>query len=136
MKINVVSREVAEAEFDRFVDLNEIDNDQSTFNAEEKADWARMKNTLLRKIEEGSLVLDEQGIFTYTPTRSKDVTPIVFHPPLGSALIAMDKKKKGEDVGKMYATMGEICGVDQKRFALMDRVDTKICLNIVTLFLA
>jgi hypothetical protein len=131
-----IDKVVAQAEFERFLDENDIDHDQSTFSPEELSEWERMRNSLLRRICDGSLVLDEKGIFTFTPKHSDDTTPIVFHRPKGSALIAMDRKKKGEDVGKMYATMGEMCHVDAKRFSLMDGGDVKVCMSIATLFLA
>ncbi len=131
-----IDKTVATAEFDRFIVDNDIDNDQSTFNAEELAEYDKLRNLLIRKIEKGSLILDENGIFTYTPEHSEDTKPIVFYRPKGAALVAMDRKKKGEDVGKMYATMGEMCRVDARRFALMDNADTKVCLAITTLFLA
>ena len=131
-----VAAEVADAEFYRFIDFNEIDADESAMTAEELKEFSSLKRTVVLAIMKGSLVLDENGIFSFTPRRSADRTPLVFHEPRGSAYIAMDKKKKTEDVGKMFATMGDICRVEPKTFALMMGADVKVCLAITTLFLA
>lgn len=131
-----IAAEVAAAEFDRFIDLNAIDANESAMNGEERLDFAKVKTSLLARIVEGSLVIGENGEATYTPKKSKDCTPIVFKEPTGAAFLAMDRKKKGEDSGKLFATMGEMAHVDPKTFALMALSDTKVCVTIATLFLA
>jgi len=133
---DTLPQDVVEAEFQRFIDLNDIDIESGHMSPEELADLAKLKRTLFRQIEAGRLVIDENGTPTYTPYRSKNIDPIVFHEPTGATLMAMDRKKKNEDVGKMYSSMADMCHVDQKVFAMMVNNDLKVCLAIATLFLA
>ena len=64
-----------------------------------------------------------------------DADAITFHEPTGTSLIAMDRKKKSEDIGKLYATMGDITKTHASVFSKMKMPDLKVCMAITTLFL-
>jgi hypothetical protein len=64
-----------------------------------------------------------------------DGDPITFYEPTGASLMAMDRKKKAEDIGKLYATMADMTKQPIKRFAGMKYRDLKVCIAITSLFL-
>lgn len=130
-----VSKEVAEADFCRFADEMDIDTDVNEMNEETKEGFEQQKSQIVRAIQRGTLVVNENAEPVFTPSRSVNPNPITFTMPTGAALMAMDRKKKSEDMGKMYAAMAEICGVPVKTFAMMAMPDLKVCLAITSLFL-
>jgi len=131
-----VCLEVAEVEFKRFVESMALDCNESSMNEEESSDFNDQKQKLLKAIIKGSLVVNENGEPIYTPQRTADAKPITFYEPTGASLMAMDRKKKSEDVAKLFATMGDITKTNAKTFANMKNADLKICMAITTLFLA
>lgn len=128
-KENVVAREVAEEEFDRFADEMDLDLDTSSMDAEDLTAFNKQKNRLVRAIERGSLVINENGEAVYTPQNagSKHHDPITFHERTGASLMAMDGKKKGHDVAKTYAVMADMCKVHPSTFAGLKGTDVKVC---------
>ena len=128
-KENVVAREVAGEEFDRFADEMDLDLDTSTMDAEDLTAFNKQKGRLVRAIERGSLVINENGEAVYTPQNpgSKNYDPITFHERTGASLMAMDGKKKGHDVAKTYAVMADMCKVHPSTFAGLKGTDVKVC---------
>jgi hypothetical protein len=126
---NKIAKEVAEQEFDRFVDEMDLDLDTSQMDAEDLAGFNKHKNRIIRAIERGSLVINENGEAVYTPCnkRSKSQEPLTFHERTGASLMAMDGKKKGHDVAKTYAVMADMCKVHQSVFAGLVGADVKTC---------
>lgn len=131
-----VCLEVAEAEFQRFVELMDLDCDEKSMGEEDKAGFSEQKEKLIKAIRKGSLVVNENGEPIFTPQRTNDAKPITFYEPTGASLMAMDRKKKSEDVAKLYATMADMTRTDAKTFAKMKNADLKVCMAITTLFLA
>lgn len=132
---NTVAREVAEAEFERFVEANALLVEFDGMEKEDVDSFREQKERILRAIETGALVVSEDGEPTFTPQRTKDATPLTFHEPTGASLMAMDRKKKNEDVGKLYATMGDMTRTDAKTFSNMKMADLKLCMAVTVLFL-
>lgn len=132
MMENKIDRETAEREFDRFMDAMDLDTDSSAWDEDDRKSFDQQKDRIVRAIQNGSLVVNDDGEPVYT-TGAETLT---FHEPKGSALMAMDRRKKGEDVGKFYATMADITGTNAKTFALMKNRDLKVCMAITALFLA
>lgn len=128
-KENVVAREVAEEEFDRFADEMDLDLDTSAMDAEDLTAFNKQKGRLVRAIERGSLAINENGEAVYTPQNpgSKHHDPITFHERTGASLMAMDGKKKGHDVAKTYAVMADMCKVHPSTFAGLKGTDVKVC---------
>lgn len=127
--------DVAEVEFQRFVDYMNLDVEDSYLNDEDKAGLATNRHRFIRAVEAGSLVVDEDGIPTYTPQKSDDVTPIVFYEPTGASLMAMDRKKEGADVGKMFTIMADFTKTNQGQFAGLRISDLNVCMAISMLYL-
>jgi hypothetical protein len=124
-----IAPEVAEAEFLRWADEMDIDTDTSSFDAEDLAAFNKMKRRLLNAMEKGALMVNEKGEAVYTPQNpdSKHRDPLTFHERTGASLMAMDGKKKGHDVAKTYAVMGDMCRVHQGIFAGLAGSDIKVC---------
>lgn len=127
-----VDQETAEAEFERFVELNEIDADESAMDAEDLPFYRKQRRRMVGAIMDGSLTIDEDGCPEYTPqhrdTRNKN--PVKFRPRSGASLMASDLKKQSHQVAKTYAIMGDMTQQDPKRFAGMAGRDIKICETI------
>lgn len=128
-KENPVVREVAEADFDRFVDCMDLDIDPTEMDAEDRTAFDRQKSRIVRTIEKGHLVINDNGEAVYTPfnPRSKHTEAITFHERTGASLMAMDGKKKNHDVAKTYAVMADMCKVHQSVFAGLVGTDVKVC---------
>lgn len=134
-KLNVVAKDVAIQEFERFVELMDLDVDTSTMSAEDKEGFEQQKARIVKAIMRGSLVVNDNGEPIFTPQRTKDAEAITFYEPTGAALMAMDRKKKSEDIGKFYAAMGDISKTHASTFSRMKAPDLKVCMAITTLFL-
>jgi len=130
-----VSQEVAEAEFERFVEAMEIDLDTTGLDEEEIRDTQQDKTRIVRAIKNGRVTVNEGGLIAFVP-RTDGAGPIIFHAPTGAALAAMDKKKGHHDVGKMYSSMASITRTSEATFSKMEMPDLKVCMAIWTLFLA
>lgn len=126
---NIVATEVAEQEFERFADEMDLELDTSLMDVEDLTAFNKQKNRIIRAIERGNLVINENGEAVYTPgnKRSKHTDPITFHERTGASLMAMDGKKKGHDVAKTYAVLADMCKVHPSVFAGLAGTDVKIC---------
>jgi len=126
---NKIDRETAESEFDRFVDEMDLDLDTSQMDAEDLASFNKHKSKIIRAVERGSLIINENGEAVYTPSnkRSKSQDPITFHERTGASLMAMDGKKRGHEVAKTYAVMADMCKVHPSVFAGLAGTDVKVC---------
>lgn len=130
-----VAKEVAEAEFDRFVEAMDLDVDPADMDEDDKQGFRQQRDRVVSAIQSGALAVNDNGEPVFTPQRTKDAEPLTFHEPTGASLMAMDRKKKTEDVGKMYALMGEITKTHASTFAKMKMADLKVCQAVTTLFL-
>jgi len=130
-----IALEVAEAEFTRFGDLMDLDLDPLDMDEEDKKGFEQQKKRVISSIQNGSLIINENGEPIFTPTVKEGANPLTFHEPTGASLMAMDHKKRTEDVGKLYATMADMTGSSTGIFSKMKMRDLKVCMAITTLFL-
>jgi hypothetical protein len=131
-----VSFEVAEQEFFRFCESMDLDADEGKMSEEKKEEYQKNKSVVVKAIQKGSLFISENGEPTFTPQRTKDIGPIIFYEPTGSSLMAMDKKKGGEDIAKLYSAMADMTKTHAKTFANMKMADLKVCMTLFTFFLS
>ena len=124
-----IAKEVAEQEFDRFVECMDLDVDTSIMDEEDISMFNKQKNRIVRAVMRGDLVFNESGEAVYTPSNTKSThkDSITFHERSGASLMASDGKKKGYDVTKTYAIMGDMCKVHPKIFAGLVGIDIKVC---------
>lgn len=126
---NKVARDMAEQEFDRFVDSMDLDLDTAGLDVEDLTAFTKQKNRIIRQVERGALVINDNGEAVYTPQNkgSKHTDAITFHERTGASLMAMDGKKKGHDVAKTYAVLADMCKVHANVFAGLVGTDVKVC---------
>lgn len=132
----VVANEVAEAEFERFLEVMDLDFDAKGMDDEDRKGFLDSKQKFIRAIRRGSLVVNDRGEPVFTPVKDQSQRPITFHEPDGACMMARDQKKASHDVAKMYATLAAMTHEDAKRFARMPSRDLKVCEAILLLFLA
>jgi hypothetical protein len=130
-----IALEVAEQEFNRFADAMDLDVDTSSMDKEDSDGFNENKKRIITAIRHGSLVVNDLGQPVFTPRRTNDAEAITFYEPTGASLMAMDRKKKTEDIGKFYAAMGDITKTHANIFSKMKMPDLRICMAITTLFL-
>jgi hypothetical protein len=132
-----VALEVAEQEFDRFAECMDLDMDTSKLDAEDLTSFNKIRDRLLRAMQRGALVINDNGEAVYTPQRanSKYKEAITFHERTGASLMAMDGKKKGHDVAKTYAVLADMCQVHPSTFAGLAGQDIKVCEGLFSLLM-
>lgn len=130
-----IAKEVAEQEFNRFAESMDLDIDPADMDVEDKKGFDQQKDRVMSAIQSGALIIKDNGEPVFTPQRTNDAEAITFHEPTGASLMAMDRKKKTEDIGKLYATMGEMTKTHANVFSKMKMPDLKVCMAITTLFL-
>ncbi len=135
MKECVVALEVAEQDFERFVEMMDLDLDTKEMTDDDEKAFNRQRNRLIKSITNGSLVIDDEGIPTYTPRRSANKDAITFFEPDGSTLLSTDRKTSNQRVGMLYVSMAEMTKTTPARFSKMKAPDLKVCTAIYTLFL-
>ena len=132
-----IALEVANAEFERFTEEMDLDIDTAKMDDEDKTAFEKQKSRVIRAIQRGALIINEEGEAVYTPyhPRSGHKEPITFHERTGASLMAMDGKKKGHDVAKTYAVLADMCGVHQNVFAGLVGPDVKTCEALFSLLM-
>lgn len=129
MKKDTIALEVAMKDFDTFTEKMDLDFDTTGMDAEDLTAFNKQKNRILRSIQRGDLVINDNGEAVFTPAniKSKHKEAITFHERTGASLMAMDGKKKNHDVSKTYAIMGDMCGIHQGVFSSLVGGDIKVC---------
>lgn len=132
-----VDRESAEAEFARFVNLMALDVDETTLEDEDKKGLRENKRHIIDAIMAGSLVVNDKGEPIFTPARADSSShhPIIFHEPAGSALMEMDRKADGKNVGKIVDVMASITKTNPAKLTGLKNPDFKVCLAVTLLYL-
>lgn len=133
---NKVAREVAEQEFAAWAEDNDLmyTDDDLAEAPEDIAEQLRLaRSRIIRAIEGGHLVINDQGLAEYTPhTRmTEDKSPLIFKPQMGATLMV---KARSEE-RRMFLMMAQMTSSPDSRFAKVAGADLKVCLAI-TLFLA
>jgi len=135
MSGNVVDKVTALADFDRFTDLMDLDVDVSEMDQDDIKNFEEMKGHIIKSMMRGNLIIDEKGQPVFTPTGMGDENALTFHEPTGATLMSMDRRKSGQDVGKMLVVMTEMTRSSDGTFSTMKNRDFKVCSAIVAVFL-
>lgn len=132
-----VSKEVAEAEFERFCDEMGLDVDTSVMDDDDKKGIAVARGRFVKAVRAGRLSVDDEGVPTFIVKGADGDDPIevTFPEPRGAALLASDRGKKGHDVAKMFLLMAQLTGKEAKFFSDMRQRDLSVCMAITNLFL-
>ncbi len=135
MKEQKVATEVAELEFERFIEAMDLDVDPKHLDDEDKKSFARLKGIVLHALETGHMDVNQDGEPVLYPKTIEDKTPIVFYEPEGASFMEMDKKRKDHDVAKQMALLGAITKKNPQHFAKMKQRDLKVLNAVLMLFL-
>ena len=136
MEEDKISREMAEQEFDRFGASMDLDFDTSFMDEEDRKGFEQAKRRIVKALMSGAMFINDDGCPVFKPQRvDTDVNPITFYESTGATYMAMDRKKKTEDMGKMMALMADYTQTSSGLFAKMKNADFKVCLAVTTLFL-
>ncbi len=137
MEKNKIAPDFAEAEFNRFGEMMDLDFDKSKMDSEDATSFDKLKNRLVTAIMNGSLIINDDGEAVYTPrnSKSKYKEPITFHERTGADLMTMDRGKKNHDMAKTYSIMASMCKVPISTFSGLVGIDGKICEGIFTLLM-
>lgn len=127
----VVDRETAKAEFDRWCDAWEIDDDVTGMDDEDKTAFEGGKAKIINAIMRGRLSLEDDNTLLFDTGEEKITVKI----PQGAAYMEMDRYKDREGVHKAYAVLGAMTGKSPAFFARMDGRRLKPLMGIISLFL-
>lgn len=130
-----VNFETAEQEFIRFAEIMDIDIDTEKMSEGDLESFEENKNILVKAIQKGSLVINENGEPVYTPRRGKDQVPLTFHEPTGEVMMALDKGTVNQNVLKLFDAMGRMTKTSKHKFLNMSASDIKVCRTIAIFFL-
>lgn len=130
-----IAAEMAEAEFERFVDEMDIDANTAAMDEEDRTQFQKQKSRMVRAIQKGALIITEDGEAIYTPQRSGEIEPIHFRERTGATAIAADGVKKGRDASKAYHMMADMAGIEPRTFSKLRGVDIKVCEAIFALLM-
>lgn len=132
-----LSKDVAEAEFNRFGEMMDLDFNVDMMDVDDLKGFNNQKNRVVSAIQAGALVVTDIGEPVFTPQRTPEFKEaITFHEPTGATFISMDKKKAGQDMGKLYTIMQEMTGVHAGQLSKLRGSDAKVCQAVLALFLA
>jgi hypothetical protein len=129
-----ISRETAEADFQRFADMARLDMEKPR-NENDRRDIEEDKETFIYYVAKGSITVDDEGYPT-VKTESEDLPAIRFgRRPRVTSLRAMDKCKKSNENGKMLAMMGETLMIPAAKFNTLEYSDFEKVSLVFGLFL-
>ena len=134
--MTTIITEQAENEFDSFVEKMDLDLNTDHMDAEDFTQFQKQKRRIVQAIENGHLIINDDGEPIYTPHRTEGYTDAIhFYEPTGAVIMMMDKKKAGQDVAKMHAIIGAMTKQNAVVFSKLTGSDYKICTAIAALFL-
>jgi hypothetical protein len=131
MKEKKVVTEVAEAEFDRWADLFEIDISTAGLDKEDLKAFESFRNKFIKRVETGSLTVDDDGVVALTP-RGDDGDPLTFDEPTGALLSA--RLKNDSDVQAARRVLAQWSGAAPVRFSDMKLRDFNFCSELLAFF--
>ena len=132
-----VTEEAAEKEFTLWAEAMDMDLDTKSMDESDINELGKMKNVIVREIKRGHAYLNTHGELVYTPHRpaSKYTEPITFHERTGASILAMDKKKEGQNAHKMYAMLSQMTGLPVPVFSGLAGTDIKFCEAVFALLM-
>ena len=130
-----VALEVAEAEFERFIDAMDLMVRTKRLKGDARTAYEDNKETFIGAIQRNTLVVDPDGAPVFTPV-SDNKGPIKFAEPDGETLIATDSAGEGNNITKLYRVVARMTGQPEERLRKLKQRDSVVLTAIVGLFLA
>lgn len=131
---NKISREVAEREFERFLRAMDIEDhvDEEGLDKEEVRSIRKAKRTVLRALEKGRLVIDDDGRAVYTAVSLAEPVSLTFQRPIGETFISGGDEESSTAAG--FRILAEMTGTSMKTIARMGFNDLEVLQAVVKLF--
>lgn len=136
MAENKVSKEVAEAEFQKFIDLMDIDANPELMDEDDAKGFTTNKDRFIRGVMRGKVSVNENGEPELRTSRTENVEKLVFFEPSAATLMAMDRKKSGQSMAKMLSLMDDLTKSPAGTCSKLVGDDYKIAMAVTTIFLA
>ncbi len=128
-----VSRDVAEAEFERWAATYEVDTDVSDLGKEDKDAFNAFKMRFVKRVTTGAVTIDDEGVVVFTP-RSLKGDVMKFAEPTGALLSA--RQPNDSDAQGLRRILAQWTGAPATRFAEMSLADFNFCAALLTFFSA
>jgi len=134
MKKEVVTKEVALAEFDMWAEAMDLETEE--LQGDDLEGFEKHKSVLVRAIRAGNLTVNDEGLAVYQPCRTELDAPLVFHERTGASLMASDKVKNPQALAaRMYAVLADLTKVPAVTFAKLKGPDIKVCESLFALLM-
>ena len=130
-----LGQDVAESDLRRFMANMRLNASTEGMDAEDKTQFELNKRRILNALLDGSLVIDQDGVPTFTPRESEDRSSITFPQPKGADFMQADLIKKNREITKSYAMMAASTHQPIERYANMLWCDLWVCQAIVNLYM-
>lgn len=133
----IVALDVAEAEFARWAEENDMVYTEEDFeklgDADDKSVLSRAKSRIVRAITKGHAVINDEGLIVYTPfvRGSKDKEPITFYGFSGNTMLSKTPKNS-DDNHRLFAMAAEMTHTNPGRIAGLFGADIKAVTAVVT----
>ena len=135
-----ISKEVANKDFESWADALGIEYDTDGMNAEEKADFERVKAPIIKAIVDGRCVVDgnslEYTIKTCAAAEGLAGRNVKIGAPSGAIYSGMDGYKETQNVHRLNGAMSAMTGLDVGIFPKLDIRDYSFFKAVVQLFLS
>lgn len=135
-----ISKEVANKDFESWADAIGIDYDTDGMNSEDKADFEKLKNPIIKAITDGRCVVDGNKL-EYTIERCEKAEGLIgrkvnIDAPTGAIYTGMDGFKETQNVHRLNGAMSAMTGLDIGIFPKLDIRDYSFFKAVVQLFLS
>ena len=135
-----ISKETANRDFESWADALGIEYDMDGMNAEEKADFERIKAPIIKAIVDGRCVVDgnslEYTIKTCVAAEGLAGRNVKIGAPSGAIYSGMDGYKETQNVRRLNGAMSAMTGLDVGIFPKLDLRDYSFFKAVVQLFLS
>ena len=107
MRQQVVDRETAQNDFNRFVEAMDLRLDRETMDKNDRRDIDDDIDVIIWEIMYGILSVNDEGaIVLHSKKYDKDIT---FHEPSPAHMAAMDRQKEHQKMAQMYSLIPGVC---------------------------
>lgn len=130
--MELLDKKFAEEEFQRWIDLMDIDMDVEGLDENTARDRLEEKRIVVRAIRRQMLAVEDDGTLIFNVSEG---SPIKIKRPRISARRAMDRKKDSHMQGKMLAYMSAVTGVSDATLNKMYESEGKVLQSLFSLFL-
>jgi len=130
-----VSRDVAEADFDRWAEEWDIDTDKEHMDAEDRQGFENSRAKFIKSICDGRLSVSEDASKVVQTLKYSQGADLEYTVPTGAAFITLDHHKDSQHMTKLHSYMASMTGKALKEFSQMDGRDIKIGYAVAQLFM-